>query len=190
MSRSLVKFAAIIVVIAALLYVGLFGLDFTNTVRFPGITDSDGITQGLDLKGGTVIVFKAQTDSPSEDDMDTAVNMLRQRLDFQGYTEASVTQQGSDKIRVELPDVQDSEQAVDTLGATAQLEFQDAAGNIIMSGSDVSDARAEYGQTEQGVSQNSYYITLELTDEGRQKFAAATAEVAAQASQGTTISRS
>ena len=98
MSRSLVKFAAIIVVIAALLYVGLFGLDFTNTVRFPGITDSDGITQGLDLKGGTVIVFKAQTDSPSEDDMDTAVNMLRQRLDFQGYTEASVTQQGSDKI--------------------------------------------------------------------------------------------
>lgn len=185
MSRSLVKFAAIIVVIAALLYVGLFGLDFTNTVRFPGITDSDGITQGLDLKGGTVIVFKAQTDSPSEDDMDTAVNMLRQRLDFQGYTEASVTQQGSDKIRVELPDVQDSEQAVDTLGATAQLEFQDAAGNIIMSGSDVSDARAEYGQTEQGVSQNSYYITLELTDEGRQKFAAATAEVAAQASQGT-----
>ena len=48
MSRSLVKFAAIIVVIAALLYVGLFGLDFTNTVRFPGITDSDGITQGLD----------------------------------------------------------------------------------------------------------------------------------------------
>ena len=126
MSRSLVKFAAIIVVIAALLYVGLFGLDFTNTVRFPGITDSDGITQGLDLKGGTVIVFKAQTDSPSEDDMDTAVSMLRQRLDFQGYTEASVTQQGSDKIRVELPDVQDSEQAVDTLGATAQLEFQDA----------------------------------------------------------------
>ena len=112
MSRSLVKFAAIIVVIAALLYVGLFGLDFTNTVRFPGITDSDGITQGLDLKGGTVIVFKAQTDNPSEDDMDTEVNMLRQRLDFQGYTEASVTQQGSDKIRVELPDVQDSEQAV------------------------------------------------------------------------------
>lgn len=59
MSRSLVKFAAIILVIAALFYVGLYGLDFTEKYRIPGIMDSDGITQGLDLKGGTVIVFKA-----------------------------------------------------------------------------------------------------------------------------------
>ena len=66
MSRSLVKFAAIILVIAALLYVGLYGLDFTDKYRIPGIMDSDGVTQGLDLKGGTVIVFKADAEEPSE----------------------------------------------------------------------------------------------------------------------------
>ena len=103
MSRSFVKFTAIILVIAALLYVGLYGLDITDKVRFPGILDEDGITQGLDLKGGTVIVYKAQTDEPTDDEMDTVVSMLRTRLDSQGYTEATLTRQGSDKVRVELP---------------------------------------------------------------------------------------
>ena len=184
MSRSLVKFAAIILVIAALLYVGLYGLDFTDKYRIPGIMDSDGVTQGLDLKGGTVIVFKADAEEPSEDDMDNVLNMLRKRLDFQGYTEASVTLQGSNKVRVELPDVQDSDKAVETLGATAQLEFKDANGNLIMSGSEVKDAKSEYGQTEQGISQNQYYISMTFTEEGRQQFSEATRTAAAAASTG------
>lgn len=184
MSRSLVKFAAIILVIAALLYVGLYGLDFTDKYRIPGIMDSDGVTQGLDLKGGTVIVFKADAEEPSEEDMDNVLNMLRKRLDFQGYTEASVTLQGSNKVRVELPDVQDSDKAVETLGATAQLEFKDANGNLIMSGSEVKDAKSEYGQTEQGISQNQYYISMTFTEEGRQQFSEATRTAAAAASTG------
>lgn len=178
MSRSIIKFAAIILVIAALFYVGLFGLDFTDDIRFPGIMDEDGITQGLDLKGGTVIVYKAQADEVTDDEMDTVVSMLRTRLDYQGYTEAAITRQGSDKVRVELPDVQDAQQAVETLGATAQLKFVDMEGNEIMTGADVKNASAEFGQTEEGVSKNSYYISLELTNEGRTKFAEGTGRVA------------
>ncbi len=180
MSRSFVKFTAIILVIAALLYVGLYGLDITDKVRVPGILDEDGITQGLDLKGGTVIVYKAQTDEPTDDEMDTVVSMLRTRLDSQGYTEATLTRQGSDKVRVELPDVQDAQEAVETLGATAQLEFQDPSGNVVMSGGDVKNASAEFGQTEKSMSKNSYYISLELTDEGRDKFAEATGRLVGQ----------
>lgn len=181
MSRSIIKFAAIILVIAALFYVGLYGLDFTDDIRFPGIMDEDGITQGLDLKGGTVIVYKAQADEVSDDQMDTVASMLRTRLDYQGYTEATITRQGSDKVRVELPDVQDAQEAVDTLGATAQLKFVDAEGTEIMTGADIKNATAEFGQTEQGA-QNSYYISLELTEEGRTKFAEATGRVAGLAS--------
>ncbi len=182
MSRSLVKFVAIILVIAALFYVGLYGLDITDKVRFPGILDEDGITQGLDLKGGTVIVYKAQSDNPTEDEMNTVVNMLRTRLDNQGYTEASLTKQGADKVRVELPDVQDAQQAVETLGATAQLVFADPSGQEVMTGKEVKNATAEYGQTEQGMTKSSYYISLELTDEGRDKFAEATGRLASQPS--------
>ncbi|MEG1441511.1 MAG: protein translocase subunit SecD [Oscillospiraceae bacterium] len=181
MSRSIVKFVAIILVIASLCYVGLYGIEITDSVKFPGILDSDGITQGLDLKGGTVIVYKAQAESPSEDDMSTVVSMLRTRLDNQGYTEASVTRQGEDKVRVELPDVQDAQKAVETLGATAQLQFVDAAGQPIMSGKEVKNASAEYGKTDEKMSASKHYISLEFTDEGSKKFSEATGKAAAQA---------
>lgn len=181
MSRSIIKFAAIILVIAALLYTGIYGLDFTDNVRIPGVMDEDGITQGLDLKGGTVIVYKAQTENPSDEDMETVVSTIRKRLDFQNYTEATITRQGTDKIRVELPDVQDAQKAVETLGATAQLEFRDSENTLVMTGNEIENAVAEYGQTQQGMSSSSYYIALTLTDEGRDKFAAATTRIASMA---------
>ncbi len=192
MSRSLVKFAAVILVIAALLYAGVYGLDFTEKVRIPGVTDEGGITQGLDLKGGTVIVYKAQTENPSDEDMETVVSMLRTRLDSQNYTEATLTRQGVDKIRVELPDVQDAKEAVETLGATAQLVFAETVSadpndpskvvvdTPVMEGSAVKSAVAEYGQTSAGMSASSYYISLELTDEGREKFSDATGRLVGQ----------
>ena len=187
MSRSIVKFAAIVLVIAALLYTGIFGLDFSDKFSIPGVADEGGITQGLDLKGGTVIVYKAQAENPSEEDMDTVASMLRTRLDGQGYTEATLTRQGTDKIRVELPDVQDAQTAVETLGATAQLIFAETVSQDpndpmkvvvdtpVMDGNAVKSAVAEYGQTSDDLAaSNSYYIALELTDEGRQKFSEAT----------------
>lgn len=192
MSRSIVKFAAILLVIAALLYVGLYGLDITDKVQFPGIMDEDGITQGLDLKGGTVIVYRAQTDEPTDDDMNTVVSMLRTRLDNQGYTEAQLTRQGTDKVRVELPDVQDAQTAVETLGSTAELIFAETVAQDpndatkvvvekqVMTGKDVKNALAEYGQTDRSMSKSSYYISLELTDEGREKFSEATGRLIGQ----------
>ncbi len=186
MSRSIVKFAAVILVIAALLYAGVYGFDFTDDVKIPGVVDEGGITQGLDLKGGTVIVYRAQADDPSEEDMETVVSMLRTRLDSQGYTEATLTRQGTDKIRVELPDVQDAKEAVETLGATAKLVFAESVSadpndptkvvvdKVVMDGADVKTAVAEYGQTQQGMSSNAYYISLELQESGKDKFADAT----------------
>ena len=192
MSRSIVKFTAIILVIAALLYVGCMGIDFTDKFGIYGVLEDGGVTQGLDLKGGTVIVYKAQADSVTEDDMSTVVSMLRTRLDGQGYTEATVTRQGTDKVRVELPDVQDAQKAVETLGATAQLIFAESvsqdpedstkviAEKEVMTGSAVKSASAEFGQTEQGMKKSSYYISLELTDEGRDAFSEATGRLIGQ----------
>jgi len=191
-SRSIVKFTAIILVIAAMLYVGLFGLDFSDDVRIPGVMDDDGITQGLDLKGGTVIVYKAQTDEPTDEEMEIVVNIIRRRLDLQNYTEATITRQGSDKIRVELPDVQDAQKAVETLGSTAQLVFAETVSpdptdpmkviidKEVMQGTEVKDAYAEYGQTEEGMTSSSYHIALELSDEGRDKFSEATGRLVGQ----------
>ena len=174
MSRSIIKLTAIVAVIAALLFVALYGLDFTDKVRFPGILDPDGVVQGLDLKGGSVIVFEAQEANPSDEQMDTVANMMRTRLDGLNYSEATVTRQGTNKVRIEIPSVSDPKQAAETLGATAQLQFVDAKGNVVLTGADVKTASAQYGQlSELGAAEN--FVELELTEEGRTKFATATA---------------
>ncbi len=181
MSRSIIKLTAIVVVIAALLFVALYGLDFTDKVRFPGILDPDGVVQGLDLKGGSVIVFEAQEADPSDEQMDTVANMMRTRLDGLNYSEATVTRQGTNKVRIEIPSVSDPKEAAETLGATAQLQFVDAKGNVVLTGADVKTASAQYGQlSELGAAEN--FVELELTEEGRQKFATATANAVALAS--------
>jgi len=182
-SRSIIKFTAIIAVIAALLFVALYGLDFTDSVRFPGVLDPDGVVQGLDLKGGSVIVFEAQVDDPSDEQMNTVANMMRTRLDGLGYSEATVTRQGLKKVRIEIPSISDPEKAAETLGATAQLKFVDADGNEVLTGSDVKTAAAEYGPVDQmGTSQ--HYVSLTLKPEGVQKFADATGKAAARAAEG------
>jgi len=173
-SRSIIKLTAIVAVIAALLFVALYGLDFTDKVRFPGVLDPDGVVQGLDLKGGSVIVFEAQEADPSDEQMDTVANMMRTRLDGLNYSEATVTRQGTNKVRIEIPSVSDPKQAAETLGATAQLQFVDAKGNVVLTGADVKTASAQYGQlSELGAAEN--FVELELTEEGRKKFATATA---------------
>ncbi len=178
MSRSIIKFTAIIAVIAALLFVALYGLDFTDSVRFPGILDPDGVVQGLDLKGGSVIVFEAQVDDPTDEQMNTVTNMMRTRLDGLGYSEATVTRQGVKKVRIEIPSVSDPEKAAESLGATAQLKFVDYEGTEVLNGSDVKTAAAEYGAVDQ-MGSAQHYVSLTLTPEGAKKFADATARVSA-----------
>lgn len=183
MSRSIIKLTAIVLVIAALLFVALYGLDFTEDVRFPGILDPDGVVQGLDLKGGSVIVFEAQEENPTDEQMDTVANMMITRLDGLNYSEATVTRQGSTKVRIEIPSVSDPEEAAAMLGATAQLQFVDYAGNTVLTGADIATASAQYGQlSELSAAEN--FVELTLTAEGRQKFATATANAAALASSG------
>ena len=61
-----------------------------------------GIRQGLDLVGGSVITYEAQTDSPTEEQMQSVENVLRNRLDSLGYSEATTSRQGEKKVRVEF----------------------------------------------------------------------------------------
>lgn len=189
MGKSVIKFLAIIAVIAIVIYAGIAGLQFSDSFQIFGVKNDNGVTQGLDLKGGSVIVFEADATDPSEQDMDTVVQTIRKRLDLQGYTEATVELQGSKKVRVELPDVQNTDEAVKTLGSTAQLVFAEevtqdpndgnkvnvADDKIVMTGDQVDNATAEYGQADSSATaKNAYYISLKLTEDGQKKFSEAT----------------
>jgi preprotein translocase subunit SecD len=89
---------------------------------------------GLDLEGGSRLVFEADTSAVSGEDLDAALesarNIVERRVNFFGVSEPSVqTIQSGDtyRIAVELPGIQDVSSAVELIGATAQLRFREEA---------------------------------------------------------------
>jgi preprotein translocase subunit SecD len=77
---------------------------------------------GLDLKGGTRITLIAN-DSPSSANLEEAANIIDQRVNGTGVTEAEVTTQGSKFIVVEIPGPT-NDSLVDTVKRQAQLRFR------------------------------------------------------------------
>lgn len=186
MGKSITKLIVVILVIALGAAVALFGFHINMMgwdISYPSALDEDyGIRQGLDLVGGSSITYEAQADTVTDDEMESVKNVLRKRLDSLGYSEATVSRQGEKKVRVEIPAIQDPQQAVETLGQTAKLSFRDADDNIVLEGSDVKSATARYGQTDQNGA-SKHYVELTLNDSGVQKFADATAAAAARKSE-------
>jgi SecD/SecF fusion protein len=84
------------------------------------------IRLGLDLRGGTQIVLEAQDTADVTVDSDVTertLEVLRRRVDALGVTEPTLQVSGENRIIVELPGVDDPEQAVEAIGRTAQLTF-------------------------------------------------------------------
>ena len=110
----------------------------------------------------------------------TAQSMIRQRLTNKGFTEATVALSGDNRISVEIPQITNPEEAVQTLGSTAQLVFMDADGKEWLTGTDIKRATAMYGQPTGAELTDEHYVQIEFTDEGTQKFSEATASIAAR----------
>ena len=68
--------------------------------------------------------------------------IMRQRVDEFGVSEPIIQREGSDRLIVELAGVDNPDEAIELLGRTAKLEFQDPNGQVIVSGADLKDAKA------------------------------------------------
>ncbi len=186
MGKSIVTFVASLVVIAILVTITLVGFNL-GVVNIPKA--QDGIRLGLDLKGGSVITFEAQIEegmdtSNLKEDMETAQTVLRKRLDDQMYNEATVQLVGDNRIRVEIPEITNPEEAVELLGKTAVLEFRDADGVVGITGNDIEEATSEYGQLEQNGPQQ-YFVSLTLKPDAVAKFTEMTKKAANRSADGT-----
>jgi preprotein translocase subunit SecD len=84
---------------------------------------------GLDLQGGSqlTVQVKPTKEHPniSSEDLDAVQKVLENRINGLGVSEALIQASGSDKILVQLPGVNDPQQAERVLGGTAQLEFRE-----------------------------------------------------------------
>ena len=87
---------------------------------------------GLDLRGGTELVYQArptpQVPEVQAEDVDRAIEIIRERVDSLGVSEPEITRVGPDQIEIGLPDVSESDRAIDRIGTTAQLFFYDWEG--------------------------------------------------------------
>ncbi len=86
---------------------------------------------GLDLSGGTLLLYKANTEVLPEADRTSSMQALRdtieRRVNVFGVAEPLVQTQkggGQDRLIIELPGVNDTQEAIDMLGATPVLEFK------------------------------------------------------------------
>ena len=168
--RAVISLVAIVVVVAVCAYLGLFGFGKGTIINYLKPW-GDAISLGLDLRGGVYTVYQAEDNGDPDFDtkMESTVSILTSRLTRQGFTEATVTRQGSDRIRVEIPNVSDPNQILTIIGTPAQLYFVDEDGNNLMEGSMVKNAQAAQDQDGKPC------IAFELTDEGAKIFAEATA---------------
>ena len=137
---------------------------------------ASSVKLGLDLAGGVSITYQVVGEEiPDAADMGDTIFKLQQRVD--GYsTEAQVYQEGDDRINIEIPGVSDANAILEELGKPGSLVFQDKDGNVVLTGTEVSDAQAGYTQDNMG--NQMAVVQLTLNEEGTKKFAEATRKAA------------
>jgi len=139
---------------------------------------------GLDLAGGSHLVFEADVSNVPEERRANAVSGVRdvieRRVNLFGIGEPNVqtaTFEGKQRIIVELPGVKEPKEAIKLIGKTAQLGFAEVSGEgeeqtlvaTELTGADLTKADVTFDQTG-----GKPVVAIEFTDEGGKKFAVLT----------------
>lgn len=173
-TKSLIKIVAIVIVAAVLVYATLYGFQIAG---YKVIPIKNAIKLGLDLRGGVSVLLEARPkpgEKITDEKMTGAENVIRGRVDQLGVAEPVIVRQGDTRILVELPGVKDSQRALEIIGKTASLQFISPDNDIILTGDNIRDAKAVYGE------QNQPMVSLKLDPDGANKFAKATEQYLGQ----------
>lgn len=146
------------------------------------------IRLGLDLAGGVSVTYEATKENPTAQEMNDTVYKMQKRVENES-TEASVYQEGSNRVTVDVPDVDDPQAVLDKLGKAGSLEFvllsdctidentKEATydkDKVLLDGSMISNAEAMTQQESSGANENVVKITF--TGKGAKKFGEVTSE--------------
>ncbi|MFA5158390.1 MAG: protein translocase subunit SecD [Patescibacteria group bacterium] len=156
---------------------------------------------GLDLQGGTEIIYQADLSKSNDKskDLNNLMNIFRQRVDSLGVAEPTIQQQGSDQVLIQLPGVKDIDQAIAAIGQTYELVFMAEAADATtglalndyyqpdytlpgywtpsdLTGSDLIGSDVTYNTQNQGTGQSEPVVTLTFNNAGKEKFAKLTKE--------------
>ncbi len=130
--RNVKKSKGVISLILIAVLTGLLGFTTIHGWGKGETGAAKNINLGLDLEGGVSITYQVKGDTPSEEDMADTIYKLQKRVE--GYsTEATVYQEGDDRISIEIPGVSDANAILDELGRPGSLYFiaqTDSEGNL------------------------------------------------------------
>ncbi|MCY3925414.1 MAG: protein translocase subunit SecD [bacterium] len=89
------------------------------------LVTGQGPLLGLDLQGGVEVVLRPVADESevSAEELNQALEIVRNRVDALGVAEPDITVQGGN-IVVQLPGVDDQDRAISLVGQTAELRFR------------------------------------------------------------------
>lgn len=113
------------------------------------------IRQGLDLQGGLQVLLKADVSEDTviePDQLDTSRQIIEERVNALGVAEPLVQTEGDRRILVELPGIDNPEEAVALIQETALLEFVDTGssqldeGTCIRTNLNEGPSRCEYAE--------------------------------------------
>ena len=112
----------------------------SDWLNIAGAKDNIYVHQGLDLQGGLQVVLEARPpegQSVGRDGLVGTRDTIERRVGGLGVSEPLIQTRGSNQIVVELPGVDDPQQAVDLLKQTALLELIDPQGQYLNVGTRV-----------------------------------------------------
>lgn len=160
-------FTILCLVVGIVLSVCSFSIPFTN-YKFAGFANA--IKLGLDLKGGVTAVYN--TEQLEDGDLNAQIEATMARLGdliaSKGYSEATIAKQGTSQIRIEVPDVEDTQALLNIIETPELLEIKAKQGveeEADITGRNVKSATAEYNQESQ-----EYGVTVIFDDEGKEIF--------------------
>lgn len=188
--KAALSLLLVLVITAALGFVSVVGIG-------PGKRFSaESIKRGLDLAGGVSITYQTVKEDPTPEEMSDVRYKLQKRVDNYS-TEAAVYQEGTNRINVDIPGVSDAERILRELGQagsiyfiygsgnitydfeqnryvlTRTMEEISAAGEVVLTGTDIAKAEAVMQQAQSGVGKENV-VALTLNEAGKGKFATAT----------------
>ena len=176
--NAILTILVFLLLVAGGIYMALMGVGKNRTGK------AEDIPFGLDLQGGLSVTYEITTPDPTDDEIAATMDKLQRRVDTYS-SEGEVYQEGDDRLTVEIPvdtAKYDAHAILDDLGQPGTLEFLDetnyllwAAGSeyeYLLNGADVKEANPVIDNS--GMEAD-YLVELVFTEEGKTKFAEATA---------------
>lgn len=162
---ALIGLILIAAIVGILSYSGVFGLKLGD-YRFK--TFGEQIVKGLDLQGGTSVLLEVQAPNLDSAGLDRVRSLINLRVDATGAVDPTITTEGTNRIRVDIPGKYQSANIVEQLSKTGVLTFKDSTGKIVLEGKDIQEASPGYDDLGRMV------VNLKMKDTGVTKFAEAT----------------